>query len=102
MGHTFLFFSAQYLPTAGGVERYTYNLARRLLRQGNRVIVATSALKGLPAWETDPEGIEIYRFPSWLFLHGRLPLLKPTGEFHRLAKKLWVQGIDFCVINTYF
>ena len=102
MGHTFLFFSAQYLPTAGGVERYTYNLAKRLLRQGNRVIVATSALNGLPAWETDPEGIEIYRFPSWLFLHGRLPLLKPTGEFHRLAKKLWAQGIYFCVINTYF
>ena len=24
-------FSAQYLPTVGGVERYTYNIAKQLL-----------------------------------------------------------------------
>ena len=26
---TICYFSAQYLPTVGGVERYTWNLARR-------------------------------------------------------------------------
>lgn len=102
MGKTFLFFSAQYLPTAGGVERYTCNLARKLTARGNRVIVATSALQGLPTWETDADGVEIYRFPSFPFLHGRLPLLRPSREFFRLAKQLWSQNVDFCVINTYF
>ena len=29
---TICFFSAQYLPTVGGVERYTYNLARRVVK----------------------------------------------------------------------
>lgn len=102
MGKTFLFFSAQYLPTAGGVERYTCNLARKLTARGNRVIVATSALQGLPTRETDADGIEIYRFPSFPFLNGRLPLLRPSREFFRLAKQLWSQNADFCVINTYF
>lgn len=102
MGKTFLFFSAQYLPTAGGVERYTCNLARKLTARGNRVIVATSALQGLPTRETDTDGVEIYRFPSFPFLHGRLPLLRPSREFFRLAKQLWSQNVDFCVINTYF
>lgn len=102
MGKTFLFFSAQYLPTAGGVERYTCNLARKLTARGHRVIVATSALKGLPAWEMGADGIEIYRLPCWHFLHGRLPLVRLCGEFHKLAQKLWSQAIDFCVINTYF
>lgn len=102
MGKTFLFFSAQYLPTAGGVERYTCNLARKLIQHGHRVIVATSALNGLPEQETGADGIEIYRFPCWPFLHGRLPLIRPCGDFRRQEKRLWSQDIDYCVINTYF
>ena len=102
MRKTFLFFSAQYLPTAGGVERYTNCLARKLLSYGHRVIVATSSLKGLPTCETDPDGIEIIRFPSIPVMRGRFPILSPGIEFFRLAKALWDQHIDYCVINTYF
>ena len=43
---TICFFSAQYLPTPGGVERYTWNLALRCVRSGGRAIVVTSALPG--------------------------------------------------------
>ena len=63
MGKWYCFFSAQYLPTMGGVERYTYNLARRLIAKGNRVTVVTSNIQGLPAHEVS-EGIEIYRLSS--------------------------------------
>ncbi|MDD5863195.1 MAG: glycosyltransferase family 4 protein [Firmicutes bacterium] len=102
LGKTFLFFSAQYLPTMGGVERYTCQLAKRLIHDGHRVIVATSALKALPAWEIDADGIEIYRFPSFPLMHGRFPVLHPGRAFRRLARQLWSQEIDDCVINTYF
>ena len=102
MSKTFLFFSAQYLPTAGGVERYTNCLARKLLSCGHRVIVATSSLKGLPTYETDPDGIEIIRFPSIPVMRGRFPILSPGIEFFRIARALWDQHIDYCVINTYF
>ena len=56
---TFCFFTTQYLPTPGGVERYTWNLARRCLAAGHRALVVTSSLPGLPARETDVDGIEL-------------------------------------------
>ncbi len=102
MSSCFLFFSAQYLPTAGGVERFTNHLARQLVQRGNQVIVATSALPNLPAHEITEEGIEIYRFPSWLLMGGRLPVIRPGSRFHALSKELWSHPIDYCVINTYF
>ena len=45
---TFCFFSTQYLPTPGGVERYTWNLARRCIAAGHRALVVTASLPGLP------------------------------------------------------
>ena len=99
---TICFFSAQYLPTVGGVERYTYNLARYAVEAGHRAIVVTSALKGLPETETTQEGIEIYRLPVFPFMNGRFPFLKPCREFSRLSRKLWSNRIDKIVINTRF
>ena len=102
MKKTFLFFSAQYLPAAGGVERFTNALAKKLISHNHRVIVATSSLTGLPSHETDSDGIEIFRLPAIPFMNGRLPLLYPCPEFFRLTAELWEIPIDFCVINTYF
>jgi glycosyltransferase involved in cell wall biosynthesis len=96
------FISAQYLPTAGGVERYTWNLARRLSAAGNRVTVVTSALPGLPERETDADGIEIWRLPSFLLMGGRLPVIRKNRRFSEMEKELWAEPFDFCVINTYF
>ena len=93
---TFCFFTTQYLPTPGGVERYTWNLARRCLAAGHRALVVTSSLPGLPARETDPDGIEIWRLPAWPVMNGRFPVLKPFPP----AADLWAQGIDFAVIQT--
>ena len=93
---TFCFFTTQYLPTPGGVERYTWNLARRCLAAGHRALVVTSSLPGLPARETDADGIEIWRLPAWPVMKGRFPVLKP----HPPAADLWAQGIDFAVIQT--
>ena len=72
---TICFFSAQYLPTVGGVERYTFNLARRVAAAGHTAIVVTSALPGLPDFETDEHGIRIYRLPVWPLMNGRFPVL---------------------------
>ena len=58
---TICFFSAQYLPTVGGVERYTFNLARRVGAAGHTALVVTSALPGLPEDETDEYGIRLLR-----------------------------------------
>lgn len=100
---TICFFSAQYLPTVGGVERYTWNLARRLAAAGHRAIVATSALPGLPAREESAEGILIIRLPALRLMGGRFPVAWPLGRgFGRLAAGLWAERPDFCLIQTRF
>lgn len=93
---TFCFFTAQYLPTPGGVERYTWNLARRCVAAGHRALIVTSALPGLPARERDDDGLEIYRLPAFPVMGGRFPVLRPFAP----AADLWAQGIDFAVIQT--
>ncbi len=99
---TVLFFSAQYLPTVGGVERYTYNLAKRLCAAGNDCVVVTSALAGLPERERDENGIEIFRLPVYPFMGGRFPFIKKNMRFRKLEKELWELEPDFAVINTHF
>lgn len=91
------FFSAQYLPTIGGVERYTYNLAKRLIAAGHQVLVVTSLKPGLAQRETDPSGIRILRVPCYLAMNGRFPFPYPGA-----LKELEKESIDFAVIQTRF
>ncbi|MBQ5755487.1 MAG: glycosyltransferase family 4 protein, partial [Oscillospiraceae bacterium] len=99
---TLCFFSAQYLPTVGGVERYTFNLAKRVIAAGHKALVVTSALPGLPMDETDEYGIQIIRLPVWPLMNGRFPVLKPGRQLAEQLKKVWAQKPDFCLINTRF
>ena len=97
---TICFFSAQYLPTPGGVERYTWNMARRARKAGHHAIVVTSALPGLPAHETDTDGIEIFRLPVWPVMKGRFPVLRFGAGHHTAVRALFDRSIDLCVIQT--
>lgn len=97
---TICFFSAQYLPTPGGVERYTWNLARKAVQHGHRAIVVTSALPGLADRELDPDGIEIVRLPVWPVMKGRFPVIKPGPGLSRAARELFAGPIDLCVVQT--
>ncbi len=98
----FLFFSAQYLPTTGGVEQYTHHLAKTLVGMGHAAGVATSALPGLPEQEQTEEGIDIFRLPAYLYLNSRFPTPRFSAGFRRMAAALWQQKPDFVVINTRF
>ncbi len=98
----FLFFSAQYLPTIGGVERYTQNLAKTLVKKGHLATVVTSALPNLPLQETDEDGIRIFRLPSHLLMNGRFPIISKNRTFKRISDIIWQTKYDFAVINTRF
>lgn len=97
---TICFFSAQYLPTPGGVERYTWNMARCARKAGHHAIVVTSALPGLPPQETDADGIEIFRLPVWPVMNGRFPVLRFSAGHHAAVRALFDRSIDLCVIQT--
>lgn len=97
----FLFFSAQYLPSIGGIERYTRNLALALTRAGHHVTIVASGRSDAPERETDA-GVDIVRVDSWPFMGGRFPVPRPTRKFRAAMKKIWSEPIDCAVINTRF
>lgn len=97
---TYCFFSAQYLPTPGGVERYTFNLSKELIRRGHRVIVVTSAIPGLPERETDQNGIRILRVPTIPLCAGRLPIAVPSRKWKAACAELDQFGLSRIVIQT--
>lgn len=98
----FIFFSAQYLPTVGGIERYTHSLAKQLIATGHSVVVVTSFLEGLPYEEMDENGIKIYRLPVKWFMNKRFPVITPNFDFKRLKSKIIAEKSDFALIQTRF
>ena len=101
MSKVYCFFSAQYLPHLGGVERYTYNLSKKLIQDGNKVIVVTSNLGNMNTHEI-VENIEIYRYDSLNLLDGRYPILKKNSVFKDIISKLKNAKIDAIIVNTRF
>lgn len=101
MRKTFFLFSAQYFPTAYGVERYTYNLAKRLVAVGHRAVIITSNVHNLQEYELS-EGIEIYRIPCINLLRGRFPIVKINKSYFKTMKKLKKEKIDLVIVTTRF
>ena len=98
----FVIFSAQYLPTVGGIERYTNSLAKKLIEKGHRITVVTSSLQDVPNRETDSDGIDIWRIPVKWIMNRRFSIPIPNGEFRRMAKQLSQIDFDFAIIQTRF
>lgn len=94
-------FAAQFLPHMGGVENYTYNISKELIKRGNKVIVVTNNTTGSVTREK-MEGIEILRFPCFNLINGRFPIPKLNREFWKIHCFLKKQSYDLVVINARF
>lgn len=101
MAKSYCIFSAQYLPNMGGVERYTYNLAKKLIEMGNIVTVVTSNPQELAEYEV-MDGISVYRLPCFDLLNGRYPVLKLNGRFRAIHHNLSSRKFDLVIVNTRF
>lgn len=98
---SYCIFAAQFLPHMGGIENYTYNISRELLRRGNEVVVVTNNTTGSPLYEVI-EGIKIFRFPCYNLINGRFPVMKLNKEFWNIHRYLKKQKFDIVVINARF
>lgn len=94
-------FAAQYFPHLGGVERYTYNLSKKLIENGNEVVIVTSNVYRLAEYE-EMDGIPVYRVPCFNLLEGRYPVLKLNKDFRRIHRQLLNQDLDMVIVNTRF
>lgn len=101
MKKRYCIFSAQYLPHMGGVERYTYNLAKKLVEKGNDVTVVTSNVENVLYYE-NMDGIQVYRMPCFNFMNGRFPVLKLNRQFWKMHRIISKKSYDLIVVNTRF
>lgn len=101
MKRKYCIFAAQYFPHLGGVERYTYNLARKLVEMGNDVTVVTSSIQQAPNYEK-MDKIFVYRLPSVGLLEGRYPIVKINRIFRKMHRILVSKKFDFIIVNTRF
>lgn len=93
----YIIFSALFVPNIGGVERYTYNLAKSLIEKKHDVVVITSNASKLKY--ENMEKIKIYRLPTLFFLDGRLPILLPSKYLKKVLGNL---KADYVIINSRF
>ena len=101
MGKNYCFFAAHFLPSYGGVEKYTYALAKKLIARGNHVSVVTSQLSNQKEKERI-DGIEVYRLPCYKLLNGRFPVYHSGNKAKALFKELDQHHFDFMVVQTRF
>lgn len=94
-------FSAQYLPHLGGIERYTYNISKELLKMGNQVTIVTNNTTKSSTVEEN-EGIKIYRFSCFAPINGRFPIPKVNKTFKEISNYLRQQDFDVIIINARF
>ena len=98
---TIVIFSGYHLPHLGGIERYTDNLGKQLVKNGFRVVVVTSNYDNLSDQEVI-NGLEVIRIPIYNIFTNRYPIPKKNKEFKRLINKLDHYNIKAIIVNTRF
>jgi len=101
MSKNICIFSSHYFPYLGGVENYTYNLAKELTKKGDKVVIVTSNDMGLQAYE-EMDKIPVFRLPCFNLLGGRFPVSKVNFEYKQLYKKLMSFDFDLVIVQTRF
>lgn len=102
MESSFVLFSAQYPPHMGGIENFTFNLARALVRRGNAVVVVTNDTNSVGSGIKDDDGVCVLRFPCFPLVGGRFPLAKHNAEARKLWKWLMARRVDGVLVNARF
>ncbi len=101
MARKICIFCSHYFPYLGGVERYTYHLAKALMERGDKVVIVTSNDMHLETF-TFMEGIPVFRMPCFNLLDGRYPVSKPDRVFWSIHRRLKQVGFDLVIIQTRF
>ena len=99
MSKNICIFASHYFPYLGGVENYTYNLAKELMKKGDKVVIVTSNDMHLATHE-EMDGIPVFRLPCYNLLSGRFPVSKVNGEYKQLYKELMNISFDLVIVQT--
>jgi len=95
------FFSAKYLPSIGGVERYTAELAKQVSAKGHKVTIVTSNVDKLSPIDYK-DNIRTVRLPCINLLKGRFPVPLFNIRFFNLLKIVFEEEYDCVLVQTRF
>lgn len=101
MKKRYCIFAAHYLPHLGGIERYVYNMSQKLIQNGDSVVIVTSKIGDMPAYEV-MEGVPVYRMSCLEFLDGRFPVLKYDRNTRKIFRMLRQKRFDMIIVNARF
>lgn len=94
-------FSAYFYPHKGGVERYVYEIYRRLVKQGIGVDIVSCNTNNSPVEEMI-DGIQIYRLDCWHLLGKTFPVPKINRGFINVIQTLNKKSYSFVNTQTRF
>ena len=99
---TIAIFSGYYLPHLGGVERYTYNLSKKLHDMGYKIIIVTSRYDEKLEEIEETEYAKIFRLPTYKIVAERYPINKRNRRCKELLEMVKKENIDSAIIQTRF
>lgn len=81
-------FSAYYPPNMGGIEQFTLNLAHEVASEGTPVVVVTNDAMRVGPYETQDDGVVVYRLPCLPIAGGRFPIPRRNRVFRDIFARL--------------
>lgn len=94
-------FASYFHPHKGGMEKYVYEIYRRLAVKGVEVDIITCNTNNAPAEEIY-EGMNIYRFDCWDALGKTYPIPKINNKFFKIIRKMNITSYSFVNTQTRF
>lgn len=99
---TIAIFQGYFFPHVGGIERYTYNLAKEFKKKGYQTILVTTKYEPSLQTQETLEDIEIFRLPIYAMFSSRYPIIKKNKEYREILCKLEQKNINSIILNTRF
>jgi glycosyltransferase involved in cell wall biosynthesis len=93
--------TAHFHPHVGGVERYTRELFRRLVRRGWSIVNLTGDTDRAGRYDV-VDGICVLRVPVANAMHGRLPIVIPGPVLVNILRRVAAWAPAVVVTNTRF
>ena len=94
--------SGYHLPRLGGIERYTDNLSKEIVKKGYKVIIISSDYQFDREYIKETEDITFLKIPVYKLFVSRYPIPKLSRNYKKVIEKLNEFKIDAIIVNTRF
>lgn len=99
---TIAIFSGYYVPHLGGVERYTDNLSKELVKRGYNVIIVASNYNFIRDNIAPNSNPQVFLLPVYKLFVKRYPIIRKNAAYRNIIHILENKKIDAIIVNTRF